>query len=198
MQLAVLRQQLEDLRRSDAVKGQQLEFLRRQMGGPELAGPNSWAPGVTFSGASYAQETDQAPAPPGNLGESPLDQAIRELQQQQQPGVPGESPLETRRPVRGDEVRITSGFGFRYHPLLKEPRMHAGIDWAAPPGSLVIAAAGGLAVSATVSAELGNTVLIDHPSARRLLRTAARCERRGAVFRDSRHCHNSAIGPTWN
>ena len=73
-----------------------------------------------------------------------------------------ESPLETRRPVRGENVRLTSGFGVRFNPLLNERRLHAGIDWAAPAGTQVIAASVGRVVSTTVSDELGNTVLIAH------------------------------------
>jgi murein DD-endopeptidase MepM/ murein hydrolase activator NlpD len=59
-------------------------------------------------------------------------------------------------------VRLTSGFGVRFNPLLNERRLHSGIDWAAPAGTQVIAASVGRVVSATVSDELGNTVLIDH------------------------------------
>lgn len=77
-------------------------------------------------------------------------------------GTVVESPLETRRPVRGENVRLTSGFGIRFDPLLNERRLHAGIDWAAPHGTQVIAASAGRVVSTAVSDELGNTVLIDH------------------------------------
>ena len=37
-----------------------------------------------------------------------------------------------RKPVRGGNVRLTSGFGFRRHPLHGKRRMHTGADWAAP------------------------------------------------------------------
>ena len=74
----------------------------------------------------------------------------------------GESPLKTRRPVRGDNVRLTSGFGIRFDPVLIERRLHAGIDWAAPEGTPVIAAAGGRVISAAMSEDLGRTVAIDH------------------------------------
>jgi murein DD-endopeptidase MepM/ murein hydrolase activator NlpD len=73
-----------------------------------------------------------------------------------------ESPLETRRPVRGETAVLTSGFGIRFNPLLNERRLHAGVDWAAPLGTRVVAAGAGRVVSTTVSVELGNSVLIDH------------------------------------
>ena len=39
-----------------------------------------------------------------------------------------------RKPVRGGNVRLTSGFGYRRHPLHGDRRMHTGADWAAPTG----------------------------------------------------------------
>lgn len=45
-----------------------------------------------------------------------------------------------RRPVRSDDVRITSGFGVRRHPILQTPRMHTGVDWACAPGTPIMAA----------------------------------------------------------
>jgi murein DD-endopeptidase MepM/ murein hydrolase activator NlpD len=73
-----------------------------------------------------------------------------------------DSPLKTRRPVRGEDVRLTSGFGIRFDPVLMRRRLHGGIDWAAPEGRLVFAAGGGRVIAAAESDELGNTVAIDH------------------------------------
>jgi murein DD-endopeptidase MepM/ murein hydrolase activator NlpD len=72
------------------------------------------------------------------------------------------APIESRKPVRGDEARLVSGFGMRLHPLLRVYRMHTGTDWAAPLGTPVIAAAGGRVVMAGRVGEYGNTVVIDH------------------------------------
>lgn len=72
-------------------------------------------------------------------------------------------PIETRKPLRGDDdVRFTSGFGLRYHPLLNTTRMHNGVDWAAPRGTPVIAAGGGRVTFAGGKGEYGNTVIIEH------------------------------------
>jgi murein DD-endopeptidase MepM/ murein hydrolase activator NlpD len=77
-------------------------------------------------------------------------------------GKLGSSPPKTRKPVLGDEVRLTNGFGMRHEPLSTTLKMHPGIDWAAKPGTPVIAAGAGQVVSAGVMNGYGNAVLIDH------------------------------------
>ena len=77
-------------------------------------------------------------------------------------GKAGESPLHTRKPLSGDDAHLTTGFGMRLHPILGTRKMHMGIDWAAPIGTPVVAAAGGRVASAGVEGELGKTVRIDH------------------------------------
>jgi murein DD-endopeptidase MepM/ murein hydrolase activator NlpD len=71
-------------------------------------------------------------------------------------------PVLTRRPAQGDEVRLTAGFGMRFHPLLNVRRMHTGVDWAAPRGTPVIAAGPGKVVFAGENGEYGNAIAIDH------------------------------------
>lgn len=63
------------------------------------------------------------------------------------------------RPVSG---RITSPFGMRFHPILHAYRMHTGTDMAAPSGTPIKAAGGGVVVLAGWHGALGNTVMIDH------------------------------------
>jgi len=63
-------------------------------------------------------------------------------------------------PVSGTR---TSGFGPRHHPILKQLRNHNGVDWAAPTGTPIQAAAGGRVAFAGVAGGYGNTVYIDHP-----------------------------------
>lgn len=62
-------------------------------------------------------------------------------------------------PLKGE---VTSGFGWRYHPLLKEERFHYGIDIAAPEGTQVCAAAGGLVSRVEEKEDLGLVVYVDH------------------------------------
>ncbi len=57
---------------------------------------------------------------------------------------------------------ITSGFGWRYHPILKTRRFHQGIDIGAPSGSRIVAAAAGTVIFAGDRGGYGNTVMIDH------------------------------------
>jgi hypothetical protein len=70
--------------------------------------------------------------------------------------------LKTVKPVIGDDVYLTSGFGIRLHPLLMVKKMHAGVDWAAPTGTPVIAAAAGRVIQAGTDGAYGNVVLMDH------------------------------------
>ena len=67
-----------------------------------------------------------------------------------------------RRPIRGDEVRLTSGFGIRFHPLLNERKMHTGIDWAAPTGTPILAAGTGTIEEAGRKGQNGIYMRIRH------------------------------------
>ncbi len=63
------------------------------------------------------------------------------------------------RPVSG---RITSGFGMRYHPILRKTKLHTGVDIAAPSGTPIRAAAAGTVIIAGWMDAYGYTVAIDH------------------------------------
>lgn len=67
-----------------------------------------------------------------------------------------------RRPVSGSNVRLTSGYGNRWHPLLKRRKMHTGVDWAAPRGSPILAAGNGVIEQAGRKGYYGNYVRIRH------------------------------------
>ena len=60
--------------------------------------------------------------------------------------------------------RVSSGFGMRRHPLLGFTRMHTGIDFAAPPGTPVLAAGAGSVVEAGPNGGYGQWVEISHGS----------------------------------
>lgn len=62
-------------------------------------------------------------------------------------------------PVNG---RITSGFGYRRHPILGTSRLHAGVDFGAPSGTTIYAADSGRVIYAGWRGGYGNTVIIDH------------------------------------
>ena len=62
-------------------------------------------------------------------------------------------------PLKG---RITSPFGYRKHPIYRVRKLHTGIDIAAPTGTSIRAAAGGIVVHAARWGGYGNCVVIDH------------------------------------
>ncbi|MCQ2286053.1 MAG: M23 family metallopeptidase [Bacteroidales bacterium] len=57
---------------------------------------------------------------------------------------------------------ISSGFGMRYHPILKTLRRHTGIDIAAPKGTPVYATADGTVSREKPGSGYGNTVILNH------------------------------------
>jgi len=67
------------------------------------------------------------------------------------------------RPVAAKDMKgIVSGFGVRYHPILRIRRMHSGLDFAAKPGSSIYATADGIVKVAAFHAGFGNMVQINH------------------------------------
>ncbi len=64
-----------------------------------------------------------------------------------------------QKPVPGN---ITSGFGYRVHPIYRVRRMHTGVDISASSGTSIHAAAGGTVVHAGRWGGYGNCVIIDH------------------------------------
>lgn len=67
-----------------------------------------------------------------------------------------------RRPVRSDDVRLVSGFGIRFHPLLGVRKMHTGVDWASAMGTPIMAAGNGVVEEAGRKSGYGNYVRIRH------------------------------------
>jgi murein DD-endopeptidase MepM/ murein hydrolase activator NlpD len=57
---------------------------------------------------------------------------------------------------------ITSGYGPRYHPILRRSRMHTGMDIGAGYGSSIRAAADGEVIYAGYRGGYGKTVVVDH------------------------------------
>ncbi|TAJ85006.1 MAG: M23 family peptidase [Reyranella sp.] len=58
--------------------------------------------------------------------------------------------------------RISSRFGLRHHPVLKFTRLHSGVDFAAPPGTPILAAGAGHVIEAGRFGGYGNWVKIGH------------------------------------
>ncbi|HYD80849.1 MAG TPA: M23 family metallopeptidase [Paucimonas sp.] len=55
-----------------------------------------------------------------------------------------------------------SGFGWRLDPFSGRQAFHEGIDFAAPVGTPILAAAGGVVVASEYHPEFGNMIMIDH------------------------------------
>ena len=63
-------------------------------------------------------------------------------------------------PVTG--ARLSSGYGSRIHPITGKRKTHTGVDLAAPQGTDIHAAEGGVVIVAEWWSGYGNTVIIDH------------------------------------
>ncbi|MFA5787085.1 MAG: peptidoglycan DD-metalloendopeptidase family protein [Actinomycetota bacterium] len=58
--------------------------------------------------------------------------------------------------------RVTSGYGWRTHPVFGDRRFHSGVDISAPEGQAVVASAAGTVVYAGSQSGYGNVIVIDH------------------------------------
>ena len=67
-----------------------------------------------------------------------------------------------RKPVRGEDVRLTSGFGVRFHPLLNTRKMHTGVDWACAIGTPIVASGNGTIEEVGHKGYYGNYIRIRH------------------------------------
>ena len=65
------------------------------------------------------------------------------------------------RPLKGVKT-ISSGFGGRYHPILKTIRMHTGVDLSAPKGTPVYATADGVVSREKGGSGYGFVVILNH------------------------------------
>lgn len=63
------------------------------------------------------------------------------------------------KPVEG---ALISGYGLRYHPILKYRRMHEGLDFTANVGDTIYATGAGVVKLARRKSTFGNLVVIDH------------------------------------
>lgn len=89
-----------------------------------------------------------------------IDQFIREWQEKNQRGYMGSGGL-MQWPVPGYKT-ISSGYGYRIHPIHKVRSFHAAIDIKAPTGASVVAAENGVVIFMGNKVAYGIAVIIDH------------------------------------
>ena len=83
---------------------------------------------------------------------------LRGVQSGQGPAPSGHGVLAV--PIPG--APVTSTFGPRVHPIFHDVRMHTGVDFGAPAGTPIRAAADGVVVSAGPLGGYGNATVLDH------------------------------------
>ena len=76
----------------------------------------------------------------------------------------GESVVRSFLRTPMDASKITSHFGMREHPILGFSALHAGVDFAAPSGTPILAAGNGKVVMAGPNGGYGNYVKLQHTS----------------------------------
>lgn len=67
--------------------------------------------------------------------------------------------VPSKLPVDGP---VGSGFGFRFDPISGRAALHSGLDFPAPPGTPIVASAGGVVLATDWHDAYGHTVDIDH------------------------------------
>ena len=71
--------------------------------------------------------------------------------------IPAIQPVNNK-----DLKRLASGFGMRFHPILKIRRFHHGTDFSAPTGTAIYATGDGVIETAKYARGYGNHVVINH------------------------------------
>ncbi len=65
-------------------------------------------------------------------------------------------------PLRGNNFRISSKFGYRTHPVYKTKKFHGGIDLAAPKNTPVYSVKAGIVIHSGFVRGYGNYIIVEH------------------------------------
>lgn len=112
------------------------------------------------------------PEDPHGAGANDDPGALRGLETLRALGLEGRVGRHTASlgaPVAGGEARMTSAFGVRADPFTGEARKHRGLDFAAPEGTPILAAAPGKVVFAGERGGYGLAVEVEHAGGMRTL-----------------------------
>jgi murein DD-endopeptidase MepM/ murein hydrolase activator NlpD len=71
--------------------------------------------------------------------------------------IPSIQPITNK-----DLTRISSGFGWRIHPIYRIPKKHTGIDFTAPTGTDVFVTGDGVVESNSYQGGYGNCIVVNH------------------------------------
>jgi len=71
--------------------------------------------------------------------------------------IPSIQPITNK-----DLTRISSGFGWRIHPIYRIPKKHTGIDFTAPTGTDVYVTGDGVVESSHYEGGYGNCIVVNH------------------------------------
>ncbi|PSJ80818.1 M23 family metallopeptidase [Neisseria iguanae] len=120
-------------------------FRGQQMGVGDILAAEIVKDGKTYHAYYYSQGKDDEESG------SYYDQNGKSLQQKEGFNI---------QPVK--YTRISSPYGYRVHPVLHTVRMHTGIDYAAPTGTPIRAAADGMITFKGWKGGYGHTVMVKH------------------------------------
>lgn len=160
-------QRLADLREeSEAIT----ELLRARQAAASTTSTTSPAAADEVRAGAPAPTTTApdrvASSPPAADPEPPPAPVATTTTRPPPPPPPAPAPVKPARPSTlawplANPV-VTSGYGYRVHPIFGTSRLHAGIDLRGSTGTPILAAGDGVVVSAGWRGGYGNTVIIDH------------------------------------
>lgn len=114
--------------------------------------PSNSTPSTKTNSTTQTTPTPTITAPKPKL--SPFEQITREISRRKGKGW-GTLLL-------GQLTREMSSYGFRIHPISRKRKLHTGIDFAAPTGTKIFAAADGVINIKKYHKDYGNMIVIAH------------------------------------
>lgn len=169
--LAALRGQAEAARNQVATRRAQLETDRgalavvQQQQAAETANQQALLGQVQAQRAAYERRVADLEAESRRIQAMLAERARQQAASRASSGGGGAPPPPSAVTALSNPLSrmvITSGFGWRTHPVYGLPRFHAGIDLDADTGEPIWAAAAGVVVNAGPRGGYGNCVIIDH------------------------------------